>query len=326
MERSNNYRLLKIKEILFQETDDENELSLNDIQQKLQQIMDDTNIDHRTIRRDLDVLDKSGFEIVYNKGKYGKNLYSHQSRTFELYQLRLLVDAILSARFITNNEKDRLIGQLKQLTSKHMGKTLPEPIVFSQSINMDYEQIRINIDRVHRAVSRRKVVTYQYGRYNVNKDFVHSRDGELYYVEPYGLIWQQDFYYLIGRYQPKDEIRHYRLDRIRNIQLTDETFKRGDFQLQEYVDKTFHMFAGEEMRIKIQFQNDLAPSVIDRFGKDVDMQKIDEHYFVLSTRAKVSTGLMNWILMWGNKAKVLSPPLLVDQVKGEIKKMYENYE
>lgn len=198
MGRANNYRLLKIKELLFQETDDEHELGIDDIQEKLQHMITDRKIDHRTIRRDLDVLDQTGFEIVQNKGKFGKDFFSHQARTFELYQLRLIVDAILSARFITNNEKENLITQLKQLTSTHMAKTLPEPIVFSQSMNMDYERIKLNIDRVHRAVSQRKVVTYQYGRYNVDKKFEYSRDGSLYYVEPYGLIWQRDFYYLIS--------------------------------------------------------------------------------------------------------------------------------
>lgn len=326
MERSNNYRLLKLQELLFRETDEENELGLNEIQHKLQQLIPGRPIDHRTIRRDLKVLENTGFEIVRNQGKFGKVFYSHQARTFELYQLRLIVDAILSARFITTNEKNKLIHHLKQLTSKHIAKTLPEPIVFSQSANLDYDLIRLNIDRVHHAVSKRRVVTYQYGKYNVDKDFVYHRDGDLYYVEPYGLVWQNDFYYLIGKYQPKGEMRHYRLDRIRHIELTDEPFKKDDFNLQDYVDRTFHMFAGEEKRIQIRFENELAPVVIDHFGKNVNMRKIDDEHFILSTKAKLSDGLINWILTWGHQAKVLSPDSLVEEVKGKIAKMSKLYQ
>lgn len=325
MNRSNNYRLLQLQNILFEETDDDNELGLEELREKLQKTLPNRMIDDRTIRKDLRTLDEAGFEIVKNKGKFGKNLYSHQARTFEVYQLRLIVDAILSARFITNNEKTNLIDRLKQLTSKHMAKNLPEPMVFSQSINMDYEQVKLNIDRVHKAVSERRVVAYQYGRYNVDKKFELGRDGSFYYVEPYGLIWQKDFYYLIGRYQPKNELRHYRLDRIRNIKLTDERFSRGNFQLQEYVDRTFHMFAGKETRIKIQFHNDIITVVFDRFGQDVDIQKVDDDHFILSTRAKLSDGLINWILTWGNQAKVLSPDHLVEQMKEKIQQMKDVY-
>lgn len=326
MEGSNSYRLLTLQEILFQETDADHQLSLKELQQKLEQRLLENNIDRRTIQKDLRVLEESGFEVVKNKGKYGKIFYSHQARTFELYQLRLIVDAILSAKFITINEKNKLIDQLKQLTSIHIAKTLPEPIMFSQSANLDYDLIRLNIDRIHRAVAKRRVVTYQYGKYNVEKKFVYRRNGDLYYVEPYGLVWQNDFYYLIGKFQPTNEMRHYRLDRIRNIKLTQETFKKENFHLQEYVDRTFYMFAGKEQRIKIQFKNHLAPLVIDRFGKDVYMRTIDDEHFILSTRAKLSKGLINWILTLGPSAKVLSPDDLVTQVKDRIVRMYQSYQ
>src|SRR5699024_977051 len=150
-------------------------------------------------------------------------------RLFETYQLRLMVDAVLSARFITTNEKENLIGKMKQLTSASIAKTLPEPVLFSQSANMDYDLVKLNIDHVHRAVSDRRVLGYQYGKFNVDKDFEFGRGGDWYYVEPYALIWQNDYYYLIGRFQETDEMRHYRLDRIRNIELTEERFVKRNF-------------------------------------------------------------------------------------------------
>lgn len=314
-----------IKQILFAETDEQHELGVDEISEKLQQINPNMTFDHRTIKNDLEVLDQMDFEIVKNRGKYGKILYSHQARTFEVYQLRLMVDAILSARFITTNEKNNLINKIKKLTSEYIAKTLPEPIVFSPSANMDYDSVKLNIDIVHRAVANRKVITYQYGRYNVNKAFEYSRDGKWYNVEPYALIWQHDFYYLIGRYLETDEMRHYRLDRIRNIEITNNTFKKEPFELQAYVDKSFHMFAGEDIRVKIRFSNRLINVVLDRFGLHADIYKDGEDHFILSTKAKLSDGLINWILTWGNEAKVMSPDHLVDSVKEKIEQMYNNY-
>lgn len=327
MERGNNYRLLKIKEILFAETDERNELGIGEIANKLKNLLgEDSSFDSRTLRRDLDVLDSMDFEIVRNKGKFGKTLISHQARLFETYQLRLIIDAILSARFITTNEKEKLIKKVKRLTSKHIAKTLPEPVLFSQSANVDYELVKLNIDSVHYAISERKVLTYQYGKFNVDKQFEYNRDGDTYYTEPYALIWQNDYYYLIGRFQETNDIRHYRLDRIRNIMVTGERFVKRDFNLHEYVNQSFHMFAGEEIWIKVRFHINLVNVVLDRFGQDADIRKTGGTHFVLSTKAKLSDGLVNWILTWGNQAKVLTPDYLVDMIKEKIGKMAAMYE
>ncbi|WP_404456089.1 WYL domain-containing protein [Virgibacillus necropolis] len=327
MERGSNYRLLKVKEILFTETDEVNEVGIDELSEKLRNTTGDPmTVDHRTLKRDLEILDELDFEIVKNKGKFGKIYYSHQGRLFETYQLRLMVDAILSARFITTNEKKKLIKKMKQLTSKQIGKTLPEPILFSQSTNADYDLVKLNIDCVHRAISEGKVLNYKYGKYNVEKEFEFHRKGEYYHVEPYALIWQNDFYYLIGYFEETEEIRHYRLDRIRDIEVSEQSFvKSKDFHLQEYINQSFHMFAGEEIWIKIRFHLELVNVVLDRFGKEADIKKIDDEHFVLATKAKLSGGLINWILTWGNQAKVLSPDHLVDRVKDKIKQMNEVY-
>lgn len=325
MERGNNYRLLKLKEILFTETDDHHELSLQELMGKLSIQSRQIKADVRTIKGDLEILDDADFEIVKNTGKFGKILYSHQSRLFETYQLRLMIDAVLSARFITVNEKKTLIDKIKRLTSKHTAKTLPEPILISQPMSVNYEQVKLNIDRVHRAISEGRVLTYKYGKFNVKKEFTYNRDGETYFVEPYALIWQNDYYYLIGRYKKMDEMRHYRLDRIREIEISDTTFSKEDFHLRDYVNQSFHMFAGEEIRIKVRFHIDLVNVVLDRFGHGADIREVDESYFVLSTKANLSGGLVNWILTWGNKAKVLSPDYLVDEIKEKIRKMGEVY-
>ncbi|HEY4601791.1 MAG TPA: WYL domain-containing protein [Cerasibacillus sp.] len=325
MKTGNSYRLLKLKDILFSETDKNNQLTIKEINERLQDIMDEE-FDVRTIKRDMNVLENMGFEVIQNKGKYGKLYYSHQSRLFETYQLRLLNDAILSARFITSNEKKRLIKKIKQLTSRHIAKTLPSPLLFSPSSNIDYDLVKINIDLVHRAINKKQVITYQYGKYNVNKQFTHNRNGERYEVEPYALIWQNDYYYLIGRFIKEDEIRHYRLDRIRYIELSERTFRKQDFDLESYVNRSFHMFAGKDTWLKVRFKNHLINAILDRFGHDARIRSIDDQHFMLTTKAKLSDGLISWLLSWGDQAKVLSPDHVIEAIKERIQQMKNLYE
>lgn len=324
--KHNNFRLLQLRKILFEETDENHELDIYELRDKLMQALDLKNLDIRTIKSDLESLQQMDFEIIKNRRKFGKIYYSHQDKVFETYQIRLLVDAILSARFITTNEKSVLIDKLKQLTSKHIQKTLPGPVLFSQSINQDYNLIKYNIDKIHHAISENRVVSYQYGDYNVHKEFDYRRNGARYYVAPYALIWQNDLYYLIGKFLETDEIRHYRLDRMRDMEITNQTFQKDqNFQLQPYVDNLFHMFTGENIRIKIRFENDLINAIFDRFGMDVDVKPDGEDHFILSTDAKFSKGLISWILQWGHRAEVISPEQLVVRMKEEVEKMTALY-
>lgn len=131
----NNARLMKVRQILFEETDENNhDLSIFEIIERLTDIFPDATFDKRTIKSDIELLDAMDFEIIRNKGERGKILYSHQSRIFETYQLRLIIDAILSAKFITDKEKNNLIEKIKKLTSKYIAKSLPNPVVFDVDI------------------------------------------------------------------------------------------------------------------------------------------------------------------------------------------------
>lgn len=327
MKQSNHFRLLKLRKILFEETDEEHELDIYEIEKKLKRAMDVDRIDHRTLKNDLLALEEMGMEIVRNRRKHGKIFYSHQNKLFETYQIRMLSDAILSARFITPKEKEQLLEKLKQLTSIHIRKTLPHPVLFSQTINLDYELIKLNIDILHKAITEKKVVCYQYGDFNAEKQFVFRRDGDLYFVEPYALIWQNDLYYLVAKFIETDEFRHYRLDRMRNIEITDEVFKREKtFSLQPYIDNTFHMYSGEAVVMEIVFHMSLLNAIFDRFGMDVTIETVDEEHFLLRTKASLSDGLVSWILKWGKRARVLSPERLVKRIKDEVDGMTSHYD
>ncbi|PFG06055.1 WYL domain-containing protein [Bacillus sp. es.034] len=324
----NKVRLLKLMSILKDETDEDHELNLDDIIHRFKQAYgSDLKLNKNSLKDDLDHLIRHGFDVTINQEKDGlPKYYSHQYRLFELYELRMLMDAVVSAKFISKKETRQLTGKIKQLTSKQQGRKLHNEIQIDSSIKSESPFIRRTIHDIHEAIAERRLITFQYGRYDVNKQFNLSHEGRLYKVKPYALAWANDFYYLIAYYFEADEIRHYRVDRLRNVEVLSETYPYEGFDVSKYVQSTFQMFAGDEEWIKIKFHNNLINVMIDKFGKNVHVQRHGEDHFILSTKARVSTGLVNWIFTFGSQAEVISPPSLVETVKAEVNKLYTLYE
>lgn len=324
---SNNDRLLKLLEIFQEQTDEENQYSLNELVEKLiLEFGKDYKVDRKAIKRDIDAINKSKkMHIIETVVENNKKLYSYQNRLFELYELRMLIDAVSSARFITDIETERIINKIKKLTSTGLAKKLQNQIYLDNRTKMENNEVRYYIDQIHTAITNQCRISFQYGKYDVNKEFKLNRDGDAYLVEPISLIWSNDYYYLIGKYDT-GEIRHYRIDRMKNLTITDSKFKIDfQFNINNYINKTFNMYAGEEEFIEIQFDNHLINVIIDKFGQDIYIKKVDHSKFAIKTRAVVSKGLERWILNWGSDAKVISPKSLVEKIDDEIRKMYDLY-
>ncbi|OIU71358.1 helix-turn-helix transcriptional regulator [Rossellomorea aquimaris] len=323
----NKERLLRLMTIFSQETDEDHELNLDEIIHRFRQIYGpDVKLNKNSLKDDINHLINHSFDVTINQEKDGlPKYYSHQYRLFELYELRMLVDAVVSAKFITKQETRQLIGKIRKLTSNHQGKMLQNEIQVDSSIKSESPYIRLAIHDLHQAISERRVITFQYGRYDIDKNFNLSHEGSLYKVKPYALTWANDFYYLIAYYYEAGEIRHYRVDRLRNVSILEESFPYESFDVSKYVQSTFHMFAGDEEWIKVKFHNGLINVIIDKFGKEADIRKYDDDHFILSTKARISGGLVNWILNFGSKARVISPPSLLQTVKEEVTNMNKLY-
>lgn len=154
-----------------------------------------------------------------------------------------------------------------------------------------------------------------------------SRKGDCYYVKPLALVWNNQFYYLIGEYEQEGDIRHYRVDRMRNVAALERTFlSNPSFDVSKYTNKLFHMYSGEERNIEIEFDNQLINVVLDRFGVNVPITRHTDQTFRISINAVLSEGLIRWLLTWGGDAKVLNPPSLVERMKAEAEKLGKQYE
>ncbi|WP_318509218.1 WYL domain-containing protein [Bacillus sp. T3] len=324
---SSKQRLLKLQNLMSKYTDQERQLTLDEILDKFYQEYK-IHAGKKAIRDDLKELEDSLlFNVTVNQEKEGlEKKYSHQDRLFEIHELRMLVDAVSAAKFISNAETESLVNKINQLTSENQAQQLTNRIYLPENAKNENQQIKYSIHELHIAISNLQTIRFQYGKYDLNKKFKLSRNGDYYSVKPYALVWNHDFYYLIGEYLPEEEIRHYRVDRMRNVTATEEKFQPDpDFNKNKYTEKLFHMYSGEEHLVEIEFDAGLINVVIDHFGRGVSIRQVGENSFRISTQAITSDGLVKWLLTWGCEAKVLTPPSLVERMKEEAEKLYKKY-
>ncbi|PYZ94877.1 WYL domain-containing protein [Salipaludibacillus keqinensis] len=327
MPMNNRKRLLMVMNVLRTETDGDHPLTMSE----LKRIIEDASgegLGATALRDDLKFLEQSDdFPVdTYLETNGLPKQYFYDSRLFNLNELRLLIDAVTSARFITKNETSSMIDKLHQLTSTHQSDQLTNHLKVDDLVKSDNQHIKYYIFHIHQAISASKAITFQYGRYNTAKKFVLSRDGTPYTINPYELIWNNDYYYLLGKNPGSGNLRHFRVDRMKNVRPSDETFFRDpSFDATDYLGKLFHMYSGKDEIIEIVFDNHLINVIIDRFGTNVHVTAYNETSFLLKTRATVSEGLLRWVLTWGSDAKVLKPNSLVEKMQSEAEKMRALY-
>lgn len=328
-ELSNRKRLLLLMEILKKYTDSEHQLTIQEIVELFEEDYE-LEVNPVGIKNDLKELETiDSFSVISYQEANGLPIYySYQNRPFEFHELRLMIDAISSAKFISKSDTDKIIERLKKLTSNNLAKQLDNRVILSEHTKSENSHVKYIISDLHDAIRTQSIVEFHYGRYNMNKQFNLGNNGQMYRVKPYALVWNQDYYYLIGEYIPKKQVRHYRVDRIfERVVKTNETFLPDvNFNITQYIEKLFHMYSGEETTIEMEFAARLVNVVIDRFGRKADIRPIDDSRFKLFTRGIISEGLVRWILTWGSDAKVLHPPKLVELIKAEAEKMNENYQ
>lgn len=318
-------RLLKLIEIMQKQSDEEHTISLNEI---VDCFPADAEINPATIRADLKALSNSElFRIcVYHKQEGLEKRYWYDGVGLKLHELRLLLDAVVAARFIPHKETVRLIDQLKRFSGDHITEEMDNQIYVTDEPGVAIKDIGDSIHVLHEAIHCSKIIEFQYGKFTTEKKFEMNRGGDFYRMKPYGLVWSKDFYYLIVEEEGKVEKRHFRVDRMRNISMQEQSFaKESTFDMNKYLKKLFHMYSGEEVSMEVEFDNHLINVVIDRFGTGVNIQPLDNGRFKLFTKAIFSDGLVRWLLTWGCDAEVIYPQKLVERMKTEAAKLYKIY-
>ena len=288
----------------------------------------DVQAERKSVYNDIALLKEFGYDIIGEQTKDGYAYYMAM-RQFELPELKLLVDSVQSAKFITERKSNELIKKLETLCSEHEAKQLQRQVFVSGRIKTMNESIFNNVDQIHLAINANKKITFQYWNWNVNKEMVLRKDGAQYKVSPWGLSWDDENYYLVAFDDEEKKIKHYRVDKMLRIAITNEKREGRDsyrgIDMAEYSKKTFGMFGGEERTVTIECENQFAGVMIDRFGKDVFMVKRDENHFAISPKVAVSPQFIGWIIGLGEGVKVSAPEDVVKQIRQMLTKTSKLY-
>ena len=321
------FKLYRLAQIMLERTDDEHYITMPEIISQLGKY--EITADRRSIYQDLRDLEALGIEVEGEPE--GKGYHYHVvSRPFELPELKLLVDAIQSSKFITEKKTNELIRKLEKLVSRYEAMGLQRQVYVSGRIKTMNESIYYAVDTIHNAISENRKIRFQYYQWNVKKEMVLRRDGAYYHISPWGLSWDDENYYLVGYDSDAGEIRHYRVDKMIHIRMSEEPREGKEhfrkLNMADYTRKSFGMFGGREQSVKLLVDNSLAGVIIDRFGKDVMMIPADGDRFTVNVTVMVSRQFLGWIFSLGEKVKILGPEDVTEQMRAEGERLLRQYE
>lgn len=321
------FKLYRLAQIMMKKTDEEHYITMPEIKEALAEY--DITADRKSLYNDLRDLEILGIEV---EGEQDGNRYRYHvvNRPLELPELKLLVDAIQSSKFITEKKSNSLIKKLETMVSEYDAQKLQRQVYVSGRIKAMNESIYYTVDAIHNAISENKKIRFQYFQWNVKKEPQLRHGGAWYHISPWGLSWDDENYYLVGFDSEAGLIKHFRVDKMLRIALSNENregrehFKKLD--MADYARKSFGMFGGEEETVKLQVSNGLAGVIIDRFGKDVMMIPVDEDHFNVSVDVRVSRQFLGWVFSLGESVRILGPEAVVDQMKAETQRLIGQYD
>ena len=312
--QSQKMKLLYLLQILLTMTDDEHGLTLSQLLSQLEQR--NITAERKSIYDDFEALRHFGIDIESRK-ENRTTVYFVANRTFELPELKLLVDAVQSSKFITHKKSNELIKKLETLCSVHQASQLQRQVFVANRVKTMNESIYYCVDDIHNAISENRQITFQYFDWGTDRKKHLRHDGKIYRVSPWALSWDDENYYMIAFDSDNEEIRHYRVDKMMNVNLTDEKrdgaklFK--NFDMAVYAKKTFGMFAGEERGVTLRCKNHLAGVMIDRFGHGITMAKDGDEFFIVTIKAAVSPLFLTWLMNFGSEVQILSPDDVIEK-------------
>ncbi len=285
--------------------------------------------ERKSIYTDLEDLGRIGIEIEGERDGRGYH-YHVVGRAFEMPELKLLVDAIQSSKFITAKKSNQLIKKLEGFVSEYEAKQLQRQVYVSGRIKTMNESIYYNVDAIHNAITDNKKIRFQYFQWNEKKEEVLRHQGAFYEISPWGLCWDNENYYLIGYDSDARIIKHYRVEKMRSISMMDAERDGKDIvhtlDMATYTKKSFAMFGGEAVNVKLLVAHEMAGVIIDRFGKDVMMIPEDENHVVVNVEVQVSDQFIGWIFALGDGIRIIGPESVVAQARSFISRLRTQYE
>lgn len=311
-------KLLKLYELLRQETDEQNPMTTMTIIDRLGQM--GISCERRTLAKDMATLNEQGYEIMFRWVGKEKGYYV-EDRSFSVPELKILIDAVQAASFITNKKTAELIDKIADLGGSHRADILKSNMVRFNTRKHSNETIFYSVNYLEDALIQQKKVVFRYFDLDEHGEKVYRRDGHHYVVEPVGLVFNEDNYYLMAYSAKHDGTSNYRVDRMDAVDIIDEPITEKALKLRDsigcYTEQAFKMYGGQSVEITIQFDAKLMGVVYDKFGEDTKMIRLNADTCVATVMVQVSPTFWGWIFQFGGLMQITSPDSMIEEYKNK---------
>lgn len=316
-------RVLCLLKLLEKYTDEEHQLTTSELSSLLEKEYGLT-VHRITFKKDIEALQAMGYDIVETRSS--QNKYFLGSREFELPELKLLIDAVESSKFITSTKSKELIEKIHHLTSVYQIEKLKRNNYVVKNVKPNNEQIYYIVDAINDAINANKQISFQYYDYTGLKKKVLKNKGEIYRISPYHLVWNGDYYYVLGYSEKREKVISFRVDRIANVPNIlekDSIPEPKDFDLNEFTKSVFFMYGGDKVRVTLRCENGLMKTIIDRFGEDVTTLAYDMESFRVVIDVEASPTFYGWVFGFGGKIEILGPEEIREEYEEQIIESYK---
>lgn len=311
---SQKIKVLRLLAILLDQSDEDHPISTPQLCQQL--ALCGIQAERKSIYADLAALEEFGIDIVRN----GKGVFIGQ-RDFELAEVRLLMDAVQSSRLISQKKAGELIGKLGKLLSIHDAQLLKSQCSATSPTKSQNEATYYAIDVLHRAIARKKCVRFVYLTLDEHKNPVPRRD-KPYTISPYALIWKNDCYYAVANTHGHDNLSHYRVDRMKDVQLLSDAQRgydtisgcSGRFDAADYARRSPSMIAGEHVSLTLRCTTSHLQPILDQFGADAVVSHRGDDTCLISLGDVQTDGLISWLMHFANEIEVVQPQSLRQRI------------
>lgn len=315
-ENDGRLRLLYLYQLLLKQTDEEHPLTTNEIRAIMEE-KHDIYMHRTTVPRDMELLKAAGVEIMKKRGRSWS--YYLEDRTFSVAELKILIDAVQSSRFITDKKSLEMIHKLISLTSERNAEKLNRSLHIFRRAKSENEKGYYIVDAIHEAINQDRKISFLYFDYDGKKKQVLKNGGAPYTVSPYDLVWDGDYYYMVGFCDEREEVRVFRVDHIyAPPELLEENAEKRPkgYRIEKYTDEAIRMFTtGETVEVKLFCETETMRAFIDKFGTKVRTRFIDKEHFQATVKVSVGPTFYRWIFGWGGKIRILGPETVVEEYK-----------
>lgn len=317
-------KMIKLWEILQHDSDSEHPLSTNELCRRL--CDDGIPCNRKTIQPDVSVLNQHGFEV--QSERRGKDrVYWVEDRTFDVPEIKILIDAIQAASFITEKKTEQLVQKIAALAGSHRADVLTENIVRFNNRKHTNERIFYTVDRLERAILEKRQATFLYFDLDENRNRIFRRNKERYIVHPISLVFLEDNYYLMCFCSGHEGIVSFRLDRMFDVQETNQpscsASQMPEEMIARYTQQAFHMFSGEQEEVTLRFGDNLIGVIYDRFGEDIKMTRQKDGSIIAKVTVQISPTFWGWFFQFVGEMQLVAPKELIDTYRSLLRRAFD---